>query len=414
MLSKRAEMFLPEQWPAYYRRAKGVEIVDLDGRKYIDMSLMGVGSCVLGDADPDVNKAVKKAIDQGSMSTLNAPEEVALARVLLRLHPWAQMVRYARTGGEAMAVAVRVARAFSGKETVVFCGYHGWHDWYLSANLASDKNLDGHLLPGLEPRGVPRALAETAIPFHYNHIEELERIIAKCRVGVIVVEPLRHQEPKDGFLKKVKAVAARIGAVLVFDEVSSGFRMRVGGVHRIYGVNPDMGVVGRAMSNGYPMAAIIGKKNIMDAAQTTFVSSTYWTERIGPAAALPTTKKMEKKNVPKHLNVIGMLIGQTWKKLAARHGLDITVIGPTPLITFSFNYPNAQEIKTLFVQEMLKRGFLAGLTVYVSYCHTPGHIRKYEKAVDEVFAMLRNAIANDSVRTLLEGPVVHTGFARLT
>ena len=196
LLSKRAEMFLPDQWPAYFKKAKGIRVTDLDGKTYTDFSRMGIGACVLGYADSDVNRAVKKAVDSGSMSTLNSPEEVELAEVLTNLHPWADMVRYARTGGEAMSIAVRIARAYSGKEKIAFCGYHGWHDWYLSGNLASDKNLDGHLLPGLEPRGVPRGLLNTAIPFRYNHIEELEEIVKKYSIGVIVMEPYRHEEPE--------------------------------------------------------------------------------------------------------------------------------------------------------------------------------------------------------------------------
>jgi glutamate-1-semialdehyde aminotransferase len=158
LLSKRPEMFLPDQWPSYYSRARGVEVWDLDGNKYIDMSYNGIGACVLGAADPDVDEAVKAAIDAGSMSTLNAPEEVELAELLCELHPWAEMVRYARSGGEAMAIAVRIARAKTRRDRVAFCGYHGWHDWYLAANLAEEKALDGHLLPGLEPTGVPRGL----------------------------------------------------------------------------------------------------------------------------------------------------------------------------------------------------------------------------------------------------------------
>ncbi|MBI2474688.1 MAG: aminotransferase class III-fold pyridoxal phosphate-dependent enzyme, partial [Candidatus Taylorbacteria bacterium] len=234
LLSKRAEMFLPDGWPAYYKKAKGIEISDLDGRKYLDFSLMGVGACVLGYADPDVNRAVRKAVDEGSMSTLNCPEEVELAREMLKLNPWAGGVRYGRTGGEGVAIAVRIARAFSGKDKVAFCGYHGWHDWYLSSNLASDKNLDGHLIKGLEPAGVPRSLSETALPFRYNHIEEFESILEKHNVGVVVMEPIRHQEPKDDFLKKVRKITRDKKIVLIFDEVSSGFRLRLGGSHKLF------------------------------------------------------------------------------------------------------------------------------------------------------------------------------------
>ncbi|MEM2674799.1 MAG: aminotransferase class III-fold pyridoxal phosphate-dependent enzyme, partial [Candidatus Hadarchaeales archaeon] len=263
LFSKRAELFLPSLWPAYYKKAKGDMIWDLDGNKFIDMSYMGVGTCVLGYADPDVNRSVVRAISLGSMSTLNCFEELELAELLLKLNPWAGMVRYARTGGEAMAIAVRIARAFTGKDRVAFCGYHGWSDWYLSANLAKDTNLDGHLLPGLQPKGVPRALMETALPFNYNRIEELEGIVSKYKdIGAIVMEPVRHQEPKDDFLKKVRKIADEIGAVLVFDEITSGWRMNVGGVHRLYGVDPDIAVYGKAMSNGFPMAAVVGKKEV--------------------------------------------------------------------------------------------------------------------------------------------------------
>lgn len=414
LLSKRAEMHLPDLWPAYYTKAKGVEITDIDGNKYIDTALMGVGACVLGYADVDVNKAVKKAVDAGSMTTLNAPEEVELAKELIKIHPWAGMVRYARTGGEAVSIAVRIARAYTGKETLAFCGYHGWHDWYLSGNLASDKNLDGHLLPGLEPKGVPRELMNSALPFNFNKIDELKAIIKKHKVGVIVMEPMRHQEPTNNFLQEVRKIADQIGAVLIFDEVSSGFRMRYGGVHPNYKVVPDIAVFGKAIANGYPMAAIIGKTKIMDAAQGTFISSTFWTERIGPVAALATLKKMRANNVSKHLDMIGKKIGQGWQKLAKTHGLDISVLGPTALVTLVLNYPNKQVLKTLFTQEMLKRGFLAGLSVYISYGHKDVHVKKYLRAVNEVFGILAKAIKENNAEKLLEGPVAHSHFARLT
>ncbi len=414
LLSKRVELHLPEQWPAYFSKAKGVEAEDLDGNKFIDMSLMGVGSCVLGYADDDVNEAVKKVVDQGNMCTLNSPEEVELAEKLIELHPWAEMARFARTGGEATAIAVRIARAYSKKDKVAFCGYHGWHDWYLAANLSGEEKLVGHLLPGLSPRGVPQGLVDSALPFYYNKIEQLEEIIVKHDIGAIIMEPSRHNEPENNFLQKVKEIADKKNIVLIFDEISSGFRRNVGGVHLLYGVNPDIAVFGKAMSNGYPMAAIIGKRDIMQAAQDTFISSTYWTERIGPTAALATIKKMEEKNIPEYLDKIGALIGKGWEELVKKYDLKINVGGPNPLINFSFNYENAQEIRTLFTQEMLKRGFLAFGTVYVSYSHTEDHVKKYLAAIDEVFAILSNAIKEDSVNLLLEGPVAQAGFKRLT
>ncbi|MDP3729219.1 MAG: aminotransferase class III-fold pyridoxal phosphate-dependent enzyme [bacterium] len=414
LLSKGSERFLPEYWPAYFKRAKGVMITDMENNTYIDMSIMSVGSCTLGYADADVNRAVKKVIDAGSMATLNSPEEIALAEVLTKMHPWADMVRYARTGGEACAIAVRIGRAYTKKDTVAFCGYHGWSDWYLSTNLSNDKHLDGQLLPGLKPSGVPRGLKGSAIPFQYNHIEELEKIVRKHKVGVIIMEPIRHQEQKNNFLKKVRAIADRVGAVLIFDEVSAGFRLTVGGSHLLYGVNPDIAVFGKAMSNGYPMSAVIGRKKIMDIAQESFISSTYWSERIGPTAALATIKKMKAKNVPQYLVKIGNVIGAGWKKLAQKHGLNIEVHGPYSLVNFKFLYPEPLVLKTLFTQEMLKRGFLASLGVYVSYSHQQKHVRSYLESVDEVFGIIAHAIKNKNAHTLLKGPVAHSDFRRLT
>lgn len=414
LLSKRSEMFLPDNWPSYFKKAKGVEIWDLDGNSFIDMSVMSVGACTLGYADKDVDEAVKNVINEGSISTLNCPEEVELAELLIKLHPWSESVRYARTGGEAMAIAVRIARAFTKKDKIAFCGYHGWHDWYLSSNLADNANLDGHLLSGLDPNGVPRGLLKTAIPFKYNNIKKLESIIKENDIGIIVIEPIRHQEPKDDFLKKVREIADNINAVLIFDEITSAWRLTVGGAHLLYDVNPDIMAIGKAMSNGYPMSAVVGKAEFMDAAQTSFISSTYWTERIGPSAAIATIKKMLRLNTPKHLDKIGELIAKGWKKLALQHGLNINILPPHALTTFNFDYENSQEIKTLFTQEMLKRGYLASQSVYVSYCHTEEIVKNYLNNVNDVFGIIKKAIDGNELLNLLEGPIAHSGFQRLT
>ena len=415
LLSKRAEMFAPEQWPAYYSRAKGCEVWDLDGKKYIDMSIMGVGSCILGYADPEVNAAVKKAVDNGSMSTLNAPEEVELAELLLKIHPWAGMVRYARTGGEAMAVAERIARAHTGKDIIAFCGYHGWHDWYLATNLTGKDGLREHLLAGLLPAGVPKGLCGTVLPFHYNNIEELEAIVKKAgkNLAAIVMEPIHGVEPQHNFLQKVRRIADKTGAVLIFDEITVGFKLAYGGAHLKYKVNPDIAVFSKAMSNGYPMAAIIGTRKVMQAAQGSFISSTYWTERIGPVAALATIRKFKKLNVPKRLHVAGMRVRRGWLAAAKKHGISITLHGVVPISSFGFNHQDAQALKTLFVQEMLERGFLASNLYFASYAHKTSHITKYLRAVDEVFSLLKKAIDTKTIYKKLKGPIAHTGFQRL-
>jgi glutamate-1-semialdehyde aminotransferase len=313
-----------------------------------------------------------------------------------------------------MAIAVRIARAFSGKDKIAFCGYHGWSDWYLSTNIASSSNLDGLHLSGLEPAGVPKGLAGTALPFHYNKIEELEEIFKNNDIGVVVMETVRHHMPENDFLKKVQALAKAHGAVFVLDEVSSGFRLTLGGAYKLFGIEPDIAVYAKALGNGYPIAAIVGRKEVMEAAQKSFISSTYWTERIGPSAALAVIKKMRAKKVPQHLEKIGKMIGKGWESLAKKHGLEMSFDGPNCLITFTLNYPNAQELKTLFIQEMLERGYLTTTTVYVSYAHKEADVKKYLKAVDEVFAILKDGLTTNTVSQKLKFPVAHTGFSRLT
>lgn len=415
LLSKRPEMFLPELWPAYYERANGCEIWDLDGRRYYDMSNMGVGSCVLGYADPDVDNAVKKAVCRGTMTTLNCPEEVELAETLCSIHRWADMVRYARCGGEAMAIAVRIARARRGRDLILFCGYHGWQDWYLAANLADDKSLDGHLLPGLGPKGVPRGLKKTAIPFSYNDTQGFLKLMKehKGRIAAVVIEPIRNEYPKDGFLTIIREMTKKEGIVFIIDEITAGWRLTAGGAHLKLGVSPDMAVFAKAMSNGYPMAAIIGKSRVMEAAQETFISSTYWTERIGPVAAIATIKKIKDKKVPDHLNRIGQSVQNGWKALADKHDVSITISGIMPLGHFVFKHDKPMALKTLFTQKMLERGFLASTGFYASYAHKEKHVNAYLDAVDRVFGFIKKAIGSSNPERYLKGPVCHSGFKRV-
>ncbi|OGN96879.1 MAG: aminotransferase class III [Chloroflexi bacterium RBG_13_51_36] len=416
LLSKRPEFFLPDQWPSYYSKAQGVEVWDLDNRKYVDMCYMGIGGCILGYADPDVDAAVKTAIDAGSMSTLNCPEEVELAELLFELHPWAAMARYARGGGEAMTVAVRIARASTRKDKIIFCGYHGWHDWYLAANLAEKTALDGHLLPGLEPTGVPRSLRGTALVFHYNKIDELKTLVSrnKGEFAAIVMEPVRNYEPEPGFLEEVREIATSQKAVLIFDEITSGWRLNTGGAHLKYGVTPDIAVFAKAVSNGYPMAAVIGTGDVMQAAQDSFISSLNWTEKIGPVAALATIRKHRRYNVAEHLIRLGKRIQSGWEAAAKQNGLKISITGIPPLGHFSFDYNNGGAIRTLFTQEMLKKGFLATNAFYSSYAHQDHHAKSYLQAVDETFSLLAKAIEKNEVEKLLKGPVAQSGFRRLT
>jgi len=416
LLSKRAERFLPDQWPAYYERAKGCELWDLDGNHYFDFAQMGVGSCILGYADDDVDAAVVKCIGLGSMSTLNSHEEVEFAELILSLHPWAQMARFARSGGEACAIAIRIARAASGRDAVAFCGYHGWHDWYLSANIADAGNLDGQLMSGLAPAGVPRGLQGTALPFHYNDLISLERLVSAehGRIGAIIIEPERGTSPAPGFLSGVRAIADRIDAVLIFDEVTSGFRVNIGGIHLILGVEPDIAVLGKGMSNGYPMAAIIGRKRVMEAAQDSFISSTFWTERIGFTAAIAAVRKMQQCNVPRHLCDHGERIIAGLRRLALKHGLPLGINGIAPLIYLVFNNKQPLECQTYWTQEMLERGYLLGGAIYTTYAYTPEIIEKFLEVCDGVFANLKLHLDRGDIVDQLKGRVIQPGFKRLT
>ncbi len=416
LLSKRPELFLPDQWPSYFSKARGVEVTDVDGNTYVDMSMMAIGACVLGYADPDVDGAVKAAIDAGSASTLNAPEEVELAELLCELHPWSGMVRYARAGGEAMMMAVRIARAKSGRDKVAFSGYHGWCDWYLAANLADEAALDGQLMPGLDPAGVPRGLKGTALPFHYNRLDELKAIVDANHgeLGAIVMEPQRGQAPDPGFLESVRDIATEIGAVLIFDEVTTGWRMTDGGIHMLLGVNPDIAVFAKAMANGYPMAAIVGAVPVMEAAQSTFISSTNWTERVGTVAALATIRKYRRERVAEHLKMIGNLMFDGWKRAAANTGIALHTEGLPSLTHFGFEHPDEPLLTTLFTQDMLERGYLAYSQFKPSFAHQPAHVAEYMKAVESSFAMIADAIRAGDYASRLKGPCARRGFYRLT
>lgn len=414
LLSKRSERFLPENWPSYYMTAKGCKIWDLDGNEYYDFAQMGVGSCTLGYSNDEVDNAVINAIKNGSMSSLNSFEEVQLAEKLIELHPWAQMVRFARTGGEACAVGVRIARAASGKDKVAFCGYHGWSDWYISSNIGDSKNLDEQLIPGLKPAGVPRQLQQSSIPFYYNDIDSLKNIVRNNDdIGVIIMEPVRNVLPKDDFLREVKNISKEIGAVLIFDEVTSGFRMNNGGIHLTFGVDPDIAIFGKALGNGFPISAIIGRREIMEAAETSFISSTFWTERLGFVAALKTLEIIEREKVYLNLLKYGNQINNIWIVAAREAKLDIHISGIPQLTHISFNNPLSMESQTFYTQEMLKKGILLGASIYPTNAYNDSIIEVFGKHTSEIFIKLAEHLKNGTLIESLEGPVIETGFKRL-
>ena len=417
LLSKRPEMFLPDLWPSYYSKAKGCKVTDLDNKEYIDVCYMGIGACVLGYAFDTVDNAAKLAIDNGGMCTLNSPEEVQLANKLIELHPWADMVRYGKAGGEAMAIAVRIARAYTNKDIVLICGYHGWQDWYIATNLGDTSALNAHHLSGLEPVGVPKHLKGSTLPFLYNNVQEFKELVEKNkgRIAAVVMEPVRNNFPQQDFINEIRKYTKKNNIVLIFDEITAGFRLTCGGSHKDkrIGVEPDIAVFGKAIANGYPITAIIGRGEIMSAAQESFISSTFWTERIGLTAALASIKFFEENNVEEHLKQTGLKVQEVWGNAAKRFELDIKISGILPLIHFEFKTEEPLVAKTYFTQLMLERGFLASTAFYSSFAHTEQILDEYKVAVNAVFEEIARANVVGNMKDLLKGPICHAGFQRL-
>ncbi len=414
LLSKRPDKFAKGLWPTYFSEAHGIKVTDLDNNEYLDFSLGGIGATVLGYADEDVNNAVIDVIRKGNASTLNGAEEVALAEKLIELHPWANMARFARGGGEAMSIAVRIARVATGKDNIVFCGYHGWCDWYLAANLGKKNALDDHWIAGLNPNGVPTGLKNTTIPFKFNDTNDFLSAISKAgnSLAAIVMEPIRNYAPNADFIKTIEDTAKQYKVPLIIDEITAGFRICNGGAHLKLGIHPDMAVFSKALGNGFCSSAIIGKKWVMSYAQDAFITSTNWTERIGAVAALAMINKYIKNDVSTHLKEIATAVSEIWKKTADKYGLKINIGGFIPLIHFTFEENHAERI-AYFTQEMLKLGFLAGSGFYPMFAHTNNDVIKYEKAFNIVFEKLKMVVDSNELHDKLECEPVSPGFARI-
>ena len=413
LLSKRPDMHSPKKWPAYFSKAKGCRVWDLDDNEYIDFGFMGIGTNILGYGSEPVDEAVRKVISQGNLSTLNAPEEVILAEKLCELHPWADMARFTRSGGEAGAVAVRIARAATGRDKIVFCGYHGWHDWYLAANLADDEALDDHLLPGLSSAGVPRGLTGTAVPFGYNDLPSLEEAVIDGEVAAIYMEVERNTPPEPGFLEAVRKIASRIGAVLVFDECTSGFRQNLGGLHMYYGVEPDIAVFGKTLGNGYAINAVIGRRNVMEATRSTFLSSTFWTERIGPAAALAALDEMEKTNAQERITQLGYRTRELWSEVSSDCGLEVSFSGLPSLTTVSIDDIDPMVLKTYLGEEFLSHGYLTGTAIYAALPHEDVIGDRFADALQGVIKKMAVKKAEGEINELTPDGLVSRPFRKI-
>jgi glutamate-1-semialdehyde aminotransferase len=411
LFSKNPDLFLPKFWPAYFEKTKSYNVWDLEGRKYLDLSTMGVGTNILGYSRKEVDKAVRDIVDKGNMSTLNSKEEIFLAEKLIQMHPWAEKVRFARTGGEAAAIAVRIARAASGRDNVAICGYHGWHDWYLSANLSGSHNLNTHLMKNLPINGVQKNLKNSVFVFEYNDFNQLKKIVSQNNIGTVIMEVSRNEPPKKNFLENVRKLTKNKNIVLIFDECTSGFRETFGGLHLKYKLNPDIATFGKALGNGYAVNAVIGTDSVMSYANSTFISSTFWTERIGSAAALKTLEIMEKIKSWEIISNIGKKIKINWEDLSSKYKLKLKVQGLNALPRFDFENEYNLFYKTFISQEFLKKNFLASNSIYLCIDHNQKIIDKYFDILNIIFLKIKKSIDdNRHPKYLLDGPVSISGL----
>ena len=411
LLSKRPDRYLPKFWPTYFSKSKGINVWDLDNNKYQDMAQMGMGTCILGYANNHIDTKVKKIINKGISSTLNCPEEFDLAKKILKYDKFADQVKFAKGGGEAMAIAIRIARAKSKKDVVAFSGYHGWHDWYLATNLKNNNNLKNHLLPGLEPLGVPKKLANTVIPFTYNSVTEFNKLNKK-KLAAVVIEGCRYSYPSKKFIKAIEKTCKKNNICLIIDEITSGWRSTVGGIYNKLNIDPDIVVYGKGLGNGYPISCIVGKKKYMSFADKSFLSSTAWTERVGFVAANATIDFFTKKKVYKHINLIGKKIKEGWLRLSKKHNIDLAVSENNSLCSFFLNYKNNEELYTYFSKKMLEHNIIAANSIYVSYSHKKEDIEKYLRICDRVFYLMSTFLKNKKKLNKLE--IRYSGFKRLT
>ena len=409
LFSKNPDLFLPGSWPAYYHKSKGSYIWDLEKKKYLDMSFMGVGTNILGYANPKVDDEVKKVIKNGNMTTLNSTEEVLLGEKLIEMHPWSKKVRFTRTGGEAATVAIRAARAATKKDKIAICGYHGWHDWYLSSNLNNTKSLDNHLMKNLKISGVPKNMKNLTYSFEQNNFKQLSDILKKHDLAAVVMEVARNNKVSYNFLEKVRNITKKNNTLLIFDECTSGFRETFGGIHLNYKTKPDMCILGKALGNGYAINAVLGNEYSMHNFNNTFISSTFWTERIGSVAALATLKEMERIKSWEIISDLGKKIKKTWLRIAKRNKIDISIYGVDALPRFDFNNIKKNYLKTFLTQEFLKKKILASNVIYLCVNHDNAKILDdYFNILDEIFYKISKR--NEDIEGMLEGPVCLTGL----
>ena len=417
LVSRRPSRYAHGVSPVYAVRGKGARFWDVDGHEYIDWA-SGIGAILLGYCDPVVDDAVRQQIGQGINFSINHPLELELADELCRRVPCAEMVRYTKSGGEACAVAVRIARGATGRDIVLFCGYHGWHDWYLAANLEQAAHLDAHLFSGIEPIGVPKALAGTAVPFPYGDAAALGELLDshKGQVAAVIMEPLRSRQPPEGYLPEVARLCRERGVVLIFDEVSTGFRYHRRAAQSYVGVTPDIAVFAKSISNGYPLGVVAGRRDVMQAADRMFVSSTYWSDAIGLRAALTTLSELDRRNVPARLWSFGSRLQDAVNAVARETGLAVGCEGLNIAPQLAFEHPDPQtrtRLATLYIQEMAKRGCHGYAAFSLNAAQGEAELNQTLAAVRDTFSLIQRGLEKGTLDSLLECDLRSEPFQRL-
>jgi glutamate-1-semialdehyde 2,1-aminomutase len=387
--------------PFYAARAQGSRLWDVDGNEYIDF-ISSLASVTLGYNDPDVSAAVRAQLDKGVIFSLPTELEPQVAEQIVAMVPCAERVRFGKNGSDATAGAVRVARAFTGRDRVAVCGYHGWQDWYIGSTARY--------------KGVPQAVRDLTHTWAYNDAGSLEKLFKEHpgEFAAVILEPMNVAYPKPGFLQDVQALCRKHGALLVFDETITGFRYAIGGAQELFGVTPDLATFGKGLANGYPVSAVAGRADVMKMMEEVFFSFTFGGETLSLAAAKATMAKLQREPVVDTMRSSGERVLRDTQAAIDSHELgDVFALAGHP--TWSFlQFKDARghtmwEIKTLFMQEMLRRGVLTYGTHNMSYAHGPQDLDKLAAAYDEVFGVIRRGLAS-GIRGLLEAEVLEPLF----
>jgi len=388
--------------PFFVERAEGARMVDADGNEYVDFN-NALCSVTLGHADPDVSAAVTEQIGKGTIFSLSSELEIEVAEAIVAAVPCAEKVRFGKNGSDATAGAIRAARAFTGRERVAVCGYHGWQDWYIGTTARA--------------KGVPAATRELTHTFPYNDLPALERLLAAHpgEFAAVILEPMNVAWPVPGFLEGAAEATRRHGAVFVMDETITGFRYALGGAQELFGVTPDLCCLGKGLANGYPLAAVAGRADIMAEFEQVFFSFTMGGETLSLTAAKAAIAKGRRENVPAHLARIGQAVLDGVQALIERHGAG-NFLGLAGHPSWSFltiaEAPDATgfPLKTLFMQEVLARGILTLGTHNISFAHGDAEVAALLDVYDEVFPILAHARATGDIEARLRCEVLQPLF----